>query len=125
MLVAAALMILAPRFWVKNKNAHMVYAGHVTNGFHLYHGWGNRFLITLSAGPDAGTAILIDPAGSPLQAFLCRRSDYFDLKLFVLGKSLPSGCTRSSAGGTKLSDSELTFRSASGAEVEVTWERPW
>jgi len=124
--VAAALMILATRVWVKNKNAHMVYAGQVTADFSLYHGWGNRFLVTFSDPQSAGAAaVLIDPAASPPAAYFCHRADYFDLKLFAFDKTLASGCTRSPAQDVQLSPTSLEFRSAIGAQVEITWERPW
>jgi hypothetical protein len=118
-------MILATRVWVKNKNAHMVYDGHVTADFGLYHGWGNRFLVTFSDLQSPSAAVLIDPALSPPAVYLCRRSDYFDLKLFALDKTLASGCTRSPARDVQLSPTSLSFRSAAGTQVEITWERPW
>ncbi len=119
LLVAATLMIVAPRIWVKNKNARLIYQGHATDDFLLFHGSGGRLLVTAKL-PGEAAGLLYDPARGLAS---CSAGAFLYVKLVLLETRTESRCTWfRGPKEAQVSTNSLRFRSPRGAQVEVLWQ---
>ena len=121
LLVAALLMIVAPRIWVKNKKARLIYKGHTQEEFLLYHGSGGRLLL-LAKIPGEAPALLYDPARGVAS---CGEGAFLNLKLARFEARADSRCTWFRAPReARQAGNSLQFVSPHGAAVEVEWQPP-
>ncbi|MEO5936298.1 MAG: hypothetical protein ABIP81_03710 [Terriglobales bacterium] len=121
LLVAAVLMIAAPRTWVKNKKARLIYQGHAQDSFLLFHGSGGRLLIT-SKIPTEPAGFLYDPQRG---LATCSDGAFFSIKLVIFETRTSTRCTWfRAADEAKVSRNSLQFLSPRGAKVEVLWQDP-
>jgi hypothetical protein len=121
LLVATLVMIVAPRIWVKNKKARLIYKGHTKQDIVLYHGQGGRVLLFPKIAAEA-PAMLYDPARGMAS---CGEGAFADLKLARLELRADSRCTwfRQTKETTAMGNS-IRFVSPHGAEMEVEWQTP-
>lgn len=121
LLVAALLMIVAPRIWVKNKKARLIYQGHAQEGFLLFHGSGGRLLIT-SKIPTEPAAFLYDPQRGLAS---CNDGAFFSIKLVIFETRTSTRCNwYREPRDARVGKNSLQFLSPRGAKVEVLWQDP-
>ncbi len=121
LLVAAVLMIVAPRIWVKNKKARLIYQGHATDDFLLFHGSAGRMLV-LANIPGEAAGLLYDPARGLAS---CDEGAFLSVKLVLLETRTQTRCTWYRAATEARTDTNsLRFLSPRGAAVEVLWQDP-
>jgi hypothetical protein len=119
LLVAAVLMIAAPRIWVKNKKARLIYQGRSTDDFLLFHGSGGRMLITTKISGEAPAFMYVPGRGIAS----CGQGAFVYVKLATLETRTDSRCTwfRSDS-ETRAAKNSLQFLSPRGAPIEVLWQ---
>ena len=118
-LLAALVIIVAPRIWVKNKHARLIYGGHSTERFTLYHGSGGRMLIATSIPGEAG-AITFDPARGLAS---CGDGAFLPAKVAMIEVRADSRCTWfAEIKNAHVSHNALRFTSPRGVPVEVMWQ---
>jgi len=121
LLVAVLLMIVAPRIWVKNKNARLIYKGHTQEDFLLFHGSGGRLLL-LAKLPAEAPALMYDPARGVAS---CGEGAFLNFKVVRLEARTDSRCTWfREAKEARTGRNSLHFVSPHGAEIEVEWLPP-
>ena len=121
LLVAAVMMIAAPRIWVKNKKTRLIYQGRATDDFLLFHGSAGRMLIAANIPGEASGWMYDRERGLAS----CGRGAFVYLKLAMLETRTDSRCTWfRPAAGTRVSKNSLQFVSPRGAQVEVLWQDP-
>jgi hypothetical protein len=119
LVVAAVLMIVVPRIWVKNKKARLIYNGHTQEDFTLYHGKGGRLLLVETL-PGEAPAMLYDPARGVAS---CGPGAFLDLKLVRFESQVDSRCTWfREAKEAHVGGNALRFNSPRGVAVEVEWQ---
>lgn len=119
LLVAATLMIVAPRIWVKNKKARLIYRGQATDDFLLFHGSGGRLLL-LPKITNESTALVYDPERGVAS---CGEGAFFYIKLAMVETGTDSRCTWfRNAKEAQAGHNGLRFTSPQGAAVEVMWQ---
>jgi len=122
LVIVAALMILAPRVWVKNKRATVIVNGTKASGFSLYHGYsfpyGDQFLIERRTA----TQILIYVYVSDGDMFKCIDRGYANMRLLIIGRPSPCQLMRDARDYARSSNA-LSF--GDGQEsIRVTWHAP-
>ena len=119
LLVAALLMIVAPRIWVKNKTARLIYKGQATDQFLLFHGSGGRLLLTPKF-PGEAAAIIYDPEQGVAS---CGEGAFFFIKVAMIEVRTDSRCTWfREAKEAQVGHNSLRFVSPHGAAMEVMWQ---
>jgi hypothetical protein len=119
LLIAAALMIVAPRVWVKNKKARLIYNGRISEKVKLFHGTANRLYVTI-AEPGEPAGYVFDPASGIAP---CATSAFVYLKLIAF-ELRSSSCNRAmdSPSAVRASTNALQFVSQQNVPVEVQWQ---
>ena len=119
LLLAAALMIVAPRIWVKNKKARLIYKGQATDDFLLFHGSAGRMLLMPKIAGEA-VGLLYDPERGVAS---CGPGAFFSVKLAMIETRADSRCTWfRAAKEVKAGRNVLRFTSPHGAAIEVLWQ---
>ena len=119
LLLAALVMIVAPRIWVKNKKARLIYHGRSTEDFLLFHGSGGRMLVTANIPGEAPGFMYVPGRG----VASCGQGAFVYVKLATLETRTDSRCTWfRSAAETRAAKNSLQFLSPRGAPVEVLWQ---
>jgi hypothetical protein len=119
LLVAAVVMIVAPRIWVKNKKARLIYAGQATDSFLLYHGSAGRLLIAPKIAGEAPFQMYDPEKGIAA----CGPGAFVTVKVAVIETRTDSRCTWfGSAKEAKASPNALRFTSSNGKPIEVMWQ---
>jgi hypothetical protein len=113
----AAVMIVAPRLWVKNKTAHFVRDGKVVTGYQLYFGSHGRMLLVPNAG-DTAYAYL--PRMRPHATAKCRKPDFRYVKRLAFGTD--SNCEMLHTDQWAVEGVKWKFSVPAGPEFEVHWD---
>ena len=83
-------MIVAPRVWVKNKKASLVYNGHISEQIRLFHGSNGRLLFYIGeAGEDPDHAYVYTPENG---LWDCGHGAFVRLKLIALSVRWHASC---------------------------------
>ncbi|HUR36745.1 MAG TPA: hypothetical protein VM009_02935 [Terriglobales bacterium] len=119
LLLAALVMIVAPRIWVKNKKARLIYAGHATDSFLLYHGSGGRLLIAPKIAGEAPFQMYDPQRGTAA----CGPGAFVTIKVAAIETRTDSRCTWfGTAKDAKAGPNALRFTSSQGKPIEVMWQ---
>lgn len=121
LLLAAVVMIVAPRIWVKNKKSRLMYQGRTFENALLYHGSGGRLLIQAKL-PGEAPFLVYDPARGVAS---CGDGAFLYVKLAFIETRTGSRCTWfRGAKEAKASATSVQFRSPRGIDVEMLWQPP-
>ena len=119
LLLAATLMIVAPRIWVKNKQARLIYQGHAMDDFRVFHGSAGRLLITPGI-PGEAVFLLYDPEHGMAS---CGEGAFFYIKVAMIETRTDSRCTWfREKQEPRAGHNSLRFVSPHGAPMEVMWQ---
>jgi hypothetical protein len=117
--LAAILMIVAPRIWVKNKQARLIYHGRATDSFRLYHGSSGRLLLAPQIAGEA-PFLVYDPQRGMAS---CGMGAFIPVKVAAIELRTDSRCTWFlPAKDAKAGRNVLQFKSPHGLPVEVIWQ---
>lgn len=121
LLLAAVLMIVAPRIWVKNKKSRLIYQGRTFENALLFHGSRGRLLIHARL-PGEAPFLLYDPARGVAS---CGDGAFTYIKLAMLETRTSARCTWfRGAREAKASATSVRFTSPRGIDVEMLWQPP-
>lgn len=118
-LLATILMIVAPRIWVKNKQARLIYHGHATDSFRLYHGSSGRLLLAPQIAGEA-PFLVYDPQRGVAS---CGAGAFITVKVAAIEVRTYSRCTWFMAAKEATAGrNALRFKSPHGMPIEVMWQ---
>ena len=123
MLIVSAVMIVAPRLWVKNKKALLTYNGHLSEKIKLFHGRNGALLFYLP-DQDARGAYIYTPQHG---LWRCNDDAFLYLKLIALSKREPAACSETASGKpltpVTAQPQSLEF-TLEGIPVVASWQAP-
>jgi hypothetical protein len=126
LVIAAIVMILAPRLWVKNSTSHLVVDGRVTDDFKLYFGPNQKMLLRIGE-KRATTAFLFLPQTDrgPAEVLECPPSEALFPPFLAITKHVPPRCPVANEKYVAVAQgNKLLFRTKDGHIYEVTWQPP-
>jgi hypothetical protein len=118
-MVLSAAVWVAPRVYVKNRHAHLVYDGKVSAKVRVFHGSRGRLAIIMDEPKEIGLVYMLEPGDFPREVEQCGPADFVNLKLLLLQKSSGTCHFSSDAAANGFS---ISFTTKSGVPVTVSWE---
>lgn len=124
--IAAIVMILAPRLWVKNQNSHLVVDGRVNDDFKLYFGPSGKLLLRIGAKKATTAFVFLPQAKSgPAEVLQCPPGEVLFPPFLAVAKHVPPRCPVANEKYLAVSQgNKLLFRTKDRHIYEITWQPP-